>query len=83
MFIGYSRISTSDQCQNSLDNQLKYLEIQSKGLNEKFKGYTEVQSGKSFEGRKTLTYILTKLSENDILGVYDNSRLGKNTSENN
>lgn len=53
MYVGYSRISTSDQSQNSLDNQLKYLEIQAKTLNEKFKGYTEVQSGKSLEGRST------------------------------
>ena len=80
-YIGYARISTAEQSEHSLDNQIKYLNIQAKKLSLQFTGYKEKLSGKD-RNRPILMSIIEQLQEGDILGVYDNSRLGRNTEEN-
>lgn len=80
-YYGYSRVSTEEQSDYSLQNQLKYLEVQSQSLNMEFSAYKEKVSGKN-SNRPQLTKVLSLLEEGDVLGVYDNSRLGRDTSEN-
>lgn len=80
-YIGYARISTKEQSDHSLENQIKYLNIQAKKLSLQFTGHKEKLSGKD-RNRPILSAIIDQLEEGDILGVYDNSRLGRNTEEN-
>lgn len=47
-----------------------------------FKGVTEKGSGKSIDTRPVFQDLLTKLKPGDIIGVYDNSRFGRNTEDN-
>ncbi len=80
-YYGYARVSTEEQSDYSLQNQLKYLEVQSGTLNMQFIAYSEKVSGKNTQ-RPELQKVLSNLKEGDVLGVYDNSRLGRDTSEN-
>jgi len=79
---GYARVSTKDQSDHSIDNQLKYLQYQAGRLGLEFQPYHEKQSGKSTEHRLQLQQAISDLQVGDYLGVYDNSRLGRNTQEN-
>jgi site-specific DNA recombinase len=82
MYRGYARVSTEGQSDNSIENQLKYLKIQSDKLGEDFTPYFEKQSGKALEHRTMLRKLISELKDGDVVGVYDNSRLGRNTEEN-
>lgn len=81
IFYGYCRVSTEEQSDHSLVNQSKYLKIQSGKKGYTFKEYKEKLSGKN-SNRPLLQDIIHRLVKGDILGVYDNSRLGRNTTEN-
>ena len=81
VFHGYARISTKDQSSHSLNNQIEYLKVQASNLKLDFEGYREEQSGKDAK-RPVLQSIIRVLQEGDVLGVYDNSRLGRDTAEN-
>lgn len=81
MYYAYARVSTVGQSDASIDNQLKYLTIQAEQLGMPYTLLSEKQSGKD-ANRPVLQDILSKLQNGDVLGVYDNSRLSRNTSEN-
>ncbi len=80
-YYGYARVSTKEQSDNSIDHQLKYLELRAKSLKLPFEGYSEKESGKTFYDRTELQKIISIACDGDYLGVYDNSRLGRNTRE--
>ena len=82
MYYGYARVSTLEQNDTSIEVQLDFLEYQAKELGEGFIPKSEKASGKDVEGREVLRNLLLSLKAGDILGVYDNSRLGRNTEEN-
>lgn len=82
MFYGYARVSTEGQHDTSIQVQLAYLERQAKDLNMEFKPMYEKASGKNIVGRAVLQQVLSEVKGGDIVGVYDNSRLGRNTEEN-
>jgi site-specific DNA recombinase len=80
-YYGYARVSTKDQSDYSLENQLTYLKIKAEELKLPFVGYSEKISGKSFSNRPKLQEIKENAKAGDYLGVYDNSRLGRDTQE--
>lgn len=80
-YYGYARVSTGDQSDNSLENQLEYLRRKAEELNLDFESFSEKQSGKSFSSRKVLNELIKSVQEGDYIGFYDNSRLGRNTEE--
>jgi site-specific DNA recombinase len=82
IYRAYARVSTDEQSDNSLQNQLKYLSIQAGNLNFEVKTYQEKQSGKDIKGRLELQRLLSHLQPGDIVGFYDGSRMGRNTEEN-
>ena len=82
MYYGYARVSTQEQNDTSIEVQLEFLKHQSEELGEQFISKYEKASGKDIEGRNVFKSLLISLKFGDILGVYDNSRLGRNTEEN-
>lgn len=82
-YYGYLRVSTEAQGQKetSLIVQEQYLKKQAELLSLEFVAKREVQSGKNLEGRSVLTELLKTLGEGDVLGVYDDSRLSRNTGD--
>ena len=82
LFYGYARVSTEGQNDTSIEVQLEYLRLQAETLGMTFKSNHEKRSGKDVVGREVLTSLLDKLEEGDVIGVYDNSRLGRDTAEN-
>lgn len=82
MYYGYARVSTQEQNDTSIEVQLEFLKHQSEELGEQFVPKYEKASGKDIEGRSVFKSLLISLKFGDILGVYDNSRLGRNTEEN-
>ncbi|MDC7227983.1 MAG: recombinase family protein [Spirochaetales bacterium] len=80
-YYGYCRVSTEEQSEHSLENQSKYLKIQAEKIGLDYAEYKEKKSGKNAE-RPILKGIIKVLEADDIIGVYDNSRLGRNTEEN-
>lgn len=82
-YYGYLRVSTEAQGQKetSLIVQEQYLQKQAELLSLDFVARKEVQSGKNLDGRSVLTELLKTLGEGDILGVYDDSRLSRNTED--
>lgn len=82
MYYGYARVSTQGQKDTSIEVQIEYLRKQAQELKEQFEARYEKASGKSVDGRAVFKQLLLELKSGDILGVYDNSRLGRNTQEN-
>lgn len=82
MYYGYARVSTVEQNDTSIEVQLEFLKHQAEEIGESFTPKYEKASGKDVEGRDVLKSLLLSLKYGDILGVYDNSRLGRNTEEN-
>ena len=82
MYYGYARVSTINQNDTSIEVQLEFLKHQANELGESFTPKFEKASGKSVEGRDVFKSLLLSLKYGDILGVYDNSRLGRNTEDN-
>ena len=81
-YYGYARVSTVGQNDTSIEVQLEFLKQRAKETDLSFIPRHEKASGKNVEGRSVFSSLLKELSSGDILGVYDNSRLGRNTEEN-
>ena len=81
-YYGYARVSTEHQNDTSIEVQLNYLKQQADSLGMKFAARFEKQSGKNVDDRAVFKSILSNLKSGDVLGIYDNSRLGRNTEEN-
>jgi site-specific DNA recombinase len=81
IYHGYARISTEDQSDFSIENQLEYLKMKAEEIGLPFEGHSEKQSGKNFDTREVLKNIVEKAKAGDYVGFYDNSRLGRNTIE--
>ena len=79
----YTRVSTDVQGQKetSLIVQENYLKERAKFHNMTCIVKKEVQSGKNLEGREVLVQLIKTLKAGDILGVYDDSRLSRNTED--
>lgn len=82
MYYGYARISTEQQNDASLEVQVEYLRKCAQKLGDAFHPVTEKASGKNVEDRPILQRLLKTVKEGDYVGVYDNSRLGRNTEDN-
>jgi hypothetical protein len=82
VFYGYARVSTIGQNDTSIEAQLEYLRLQAESLGIPFHPYSEKKSGKNLTDRDVLPMLIEKSREGDVLAVYDNSRLGRNTEEN-
>lgn len=81
-YYGYARVSTEQQKDTSIEVQLDFLKKQASSLGMKFEPRFEKQSGKNVDDRAIFKSILSDLKSGDVLGIYDNSRLGRNTEEN-
>ena len=81
-FYGYARVSTVGQNDTSIEAQLEYLRLQAESLGMPFEGHSEKKSGKSLAEREGLLNLISTSEEGDVIAVYDNSRLGRNTEEN-
>lgn len=81
MLFGYSRISTSEQKETSLEVQEQFHESLARSLNQQFKSIREVGSGKD-SNRPELQKLINVVREGDIVSFYDTSRLGRSTSDN-
>ena len=84
-FFAYTRVSTKDQKKKySLEVQETYLKIifERDYKNLKWEYVPEAESGKNLEARDIMKSVLNAVGIGDVLGVYDTSRLGRNTIEN-
>lgn len=81
-YFGYARKSTIGQNETSIEAQLEYLRLQAESLGMLFEPRSESKSGKSIEGREELVRVMAEAVSGDIIGVYDNSRLGRDTADN-
>lgn len=81
MYYGYARVSTDGQSDESIEVQLTFLERQAKKLEMAFTPIYEKASGKSIEGREEMQRLLSLVKDGDVVGVLDNSRLGRNTQD--
>lgn len=82
VYYGYARVSTAGQNDTSIEVQLEYLRLQAEALEMAFFPRSEKKSGKDVVGREVFTTLLDEAVEGDVVGVYDNSRLGRDTAEN-
>lgn len=82
MYYGYARVSTARQNDTSIEVQLEYLRKQAEILGEDFKPCSEKVSGKLFEERSVFIGLINNTKEGDILGIYDDSRFGRETGSN-
>jgi len=78
-YFGYARVSTKEQSDFSIDDQLKFLERQALSLNLNFVPCSEKESGFKLSEDRTMLWddIIPRLSEGDVLGVIDYSRLSR------
>lgn len=79
-FYGYARVSTQDQSDRSLELQLIYLRKKAERQELEFVPIQEKASGSSFD-RPEFQRMLKMVQAGDYVGVYDNSRFGRNTEE--
>lgn len=79
---GYTRVSTKEQSDNSLEVQKVFLQNRAKEYNLKFKLYSEKKSGKNTYNRNELNKLLKDVQPGDICGFYDNSRMGRDSEDN-
>ena len=81
-YYGYGRVSTARQAEKvSLHVQEQTLKKHAEDLGLPFQFYSEGVSGKDIEGRIEFNKVYEKLKKGDVLGVYDEFRLGRNTRE--
>lgn len=80
-YFAYARVSTTGQSDSSISVQLAYLKIKADDLHLEFKPFHEKMSGSSITPRTELNYIIAHAQKGDYIGVYDSSRLGRNTPE--
>lgn len=81
IYYAYSRVSTVQQNDTSIQVQEEFLKKEAYKLGMTIECYSEKESGKSVDGRPVFSMLLNKLKKGDVLGVYDNSRLSRNTQE--
>ena len=86
-FYAYARVSTKDQAKRySIETQFEFLSkvLESIPFSENYEKVEiqEAQSGKNLEGRAKLQSVLSVLSKDDILAIYDISRLGRDNLDN-
>lgn len=82
MYYGYARVSTTQQHDTSIEVQLEYLKKQAEMLGEEFRPCSEKVSGKLFEERSVFIGLINNTKEGDIIGIYDDSRFGRETGSN-
>jgi site-specific DNA recombinase len=82
MYYGYARVSTTQQHDTSIEVQLEYLKKQAEILGEDFRPCSEKVSGKLFEERSVFIGLINNTKEGDIIGIYDDSRFGRETGSN-
>lgn len=76
----YTRVSTDAQNETSFQVQEETVRNQLKMVsNSPITVIQETGSGKDTEGRPKFLDMLSKLQKGDIVAIYDNSRLGRNT----
>lgn len=80
-YYAYARVSTKEQSDTSIENQLGFLKKRAKELNLIYVEMHEKKSGKNIEDRTVFKQILFNISKDDILGVFDQSRLSRDESE--
>lgn len=81
-YLGYARVWTKDQSDYSIESQLTYLAQQARRMGISFKAFAEKRSGKDVENRPVLKSVIEATQAGDVVGFYDNSRLGRTTEEN-
>lgn len=79
---GYCRISTLHQHDTSLSAQADYLRTRATELGLEFMKIEEKVSGAKFEERSEFIKVINNSQAGDIMGVYDDSRFGRETSGN-
>ncbi len=80
-YYGYARVSTQGQSDNSIEEQLEYLEMEAQKVGCPFKPVFEKASAKSVDGRDALLGIIAELEDGDIVGFKYNDRYGRDTAE--
>lgn len=85
-YYAYIRVSTKDQGKKySIEVQREYLKMLFDTFPEKdkyeFVVLEEMKSGKNTSERNVFSTMIDVLKENDIVSIYDSSRLGRNTKE--
>lgn len=80
---GYCRKSTEEQNETSFSVQEEYIRNYAKNIEgiEEVRIITETGSGSSLEGRPLFKSLLESLRPNDIVSVYDSSRIARNTED--
>ncbi len=80
---GYCRKSTEEQNETSFSVQEEYIRNYARNIEgiDEIIIITETGSGSSLEGRPQFKSILNSLSPNDIVSVYDSSRIARNTED--
>ena len=81
IFYCYARVSTQSQDQISPDTQAERLIKDAERLGMEYVVIKEVGSGESMFGRPKFMNMLSNLKENDVVGVWDQSRLSRSDEE--
>lgn len=78
-YYGYARVSTKEQSDYSIDDQLKFLARKATEAALPFQPFPEKDSGNKLAEERTLLWevIIPRLEAGDILGVFDYSRLSR------
>lgn len=81
-YLGYARVSTREQSDYSIEDQLKYLERRASELTLPFTPYSEKESAFKLAEDRTLLWdeVIPALKPGDVLGVFDYSRLSRKGS---
>ena len=80
---GYCRKSTEEQNETSFSVQEEYIRNYARNIEgiDEIIIITETGSGSSLEGRPLFKSLLESLRPNDIVSVYDSSRISRNTED--
>lgn len=80
---GYCRKSTEEQNETSFSVQEEYIRNYARNIEgiDEIIIITETGSGSSLEGRPQFKSLLNTLCPNDIVSVYDSSRISRNTED--
>ena len=79
---GYCRISTLHQKDTSLEAQADFLRKRASELGLEFVKVEEKVSGTKFEERSEFIRVINSSEAGDIMGIYDDSRFGRETEGN-
>ncbi len=81
IYYGYARVSSVSQSDESIEEQLEFLEEEAKKQGCQFEAVSEKKSAKDVEGRDALIGLIAKLENGDIIGFKYNDRYGRDTQE--